>query len=144
MEQITVTMKKVFIIIVALCVFAVLSRAQVAVPSVPNQAAQANIPVQEYEYVNLLREQNKLLKSFKYSIITELAGVAAISIGSGLVDEYDNLTSAGTAFVGTGLIVATIGSVWFMIDGFKLINCQRRINEHLIIKTVPGGVALQF
>ena len=59
MEQITVTMKKVFIIIVALCVFAVLSRAQVAVPSVPNQAAQANIPVQEYEYVNLLREQNK-------------------------------------------------------------------------------------
>lgn len=144
MEQIRVTMKKVFIIIVALCVFAVLSRAQVAVPSVPNQAAQANIPVQEYEYVNLLREQNKLLKSFKYSIITELAGVAAISIGSGLVDEYDNLTSAGTAFVGTGLIVATIGSVWFMIDGFKLINSQRRINEHLIIKTVPGGVALQF
>lgn len=144
MEQITVTMKKVFIIIVALCVFTVLSRAQVAVPSVPNQAAQANIPVQEYEYVNLLREQNKLLKSFKYSIITELAGVAAISIGSGLVDEYDNLTSAGTAFVGTGLIVATIGSVWFMIDGFKLINSQRRINEHLIIKTVPGGVALQF
>lgn len=144
MEQITVTMKKVFIIIVALCVFAVSSRAQVAVPSVPNQAAQANIPVQEYEYVNLLREQNKLLKSFKYSIITELAGVAAISIGSGLVDEYDNLTSAGTAFVGTGLIVATIGSVWFMIDGFKLINSQRRINEHLIIKTVPGGVALQF
>ncbi|MBR0298986.1 MAG: hypothetical protein IJQ93_01560 [Bacteroidales bacterium] len=137
-------MKKVFIIIVALCVFAVSSRAQVAVPSVPNQAAQANIPVQEYEYVNLLREQNKLLKSFKYSIITELAGVAAISIGSGLVDEYDNLTSAGTAFVGTGLIVATIGSVWFMIDGFKLINSQRRINEHLIIKTVPGGVALQF
>ena len=144
MEQITVTMKKVFIIIVALCVFAVSSRAQVAVPSVPNQAAQANIPVQEYEYVNLLREQNKLLKSFKYSIITELAGVAAISIGSGLVDEYDNLTSAGTAFVGTGLIVATIGSVWFMIDGFKLINSQRRINEHLIIKTVPGGLALQF
>lgn len=144
MEQITVTMKKVFIIIVALCVFAVLSRAQVAVPSVPNQAAQANIPVQEYEYVNLLREQNKLLKSFKYSIITELAGVAAISIGSGLVDEYDNLTSAGTAFVGTGLIVATIGSVWFMIDGFKLINSQRRINEHLIMKTIPGGVALQF
>lgn len=144
MEQITVTMKKVFIIIVALCVFAVSSRAQVAVPSVPNQAAQANIPVQEYEYVNLLREQNKLLKSFKYSIVAELAGVVAVSFGAEMTDEYGNLTSSGTVLVGAGLAVATVGSIWFLIDSFKLINSQRRINEHLIMKTIPGGVALQF
>lgn len=144
MEQIRVTMKKVFIIIVALCVFAVSSRAQVAVPSVPNQAAQANIPVQEYEYVNLLREQNKLLKSFKYSIVAELAGVVAVSFGAEMTDEYGNLTSSGTVLVGAGLAVATVGSIWFLIDSFKLINSQRRINEHLIMKTIPGGVALQF
>ena len=144
MEQITVTMKKVFIIIITLCVFAVLSRAQVAVPSVPNQAAQANIPVQEYEYVNLLREQNKLLKSFKYSIVAELAGVVAVSFGAEMTDEYGNLTSSGTVLVGAGLAVATVGSIWFLIDSFKLINSQRRINEHLIMKTIPGGVALQF
>ncbi len=144
MEQITVTMKKVFIIIVALCVFAVSSRAQVAVPSVPNQAAQANIPVQEYEYVTLLREQNKLLKSFKYSIVAELAGVVAVSFGAEMTDEYGNLTSSGTVLVGAGLAVATVGSIWFLIDSFKLINSQRRINEHLIMKTIPGGVALQF
>jgi len=144
MEQITVTMKKVFIIIVALCVFAVSSRAQVAVPSVPNQAAQANIPVQEYEYVTLLREQNKLLKSFKYSIVAELAGVVAVSFGAEMTDEYGNLTSSGTVLVGAGLAVATVGSIWFLIDSFKLINSQKRINEHLIIKTLPGGVALQF
>lgn len=137
-------MKKVFIIIIALCVFAELSRAQVAVPSVPNQAAQANIPVQEYEYVTLLREQNKLLKSFKYSIVAELAGVVAVSFGAEMTDEYGNLTSSGTVLVGAGLAVATVGSIWFLIDSFKLINSQRRINEHLIIKTVPGGVALQF
>ena len=137
-------MKKVFIIIVALCVFAVSSRAQVAVPSVPNQAAQANIPVQEYEYVNLLREQNKLLKSFKYSIVAELAGVVAVSFGAEMTDEYGNLTSSGTVLVGAGLAVATVGSIWFLIDSFKLINSQRRINEHLIMKTIPGGVALQF
>ena len=144
MEQITVTMKKVFIIIIALCVFAVSSRAQVAVPSVPNQAAQANIPVQEYEYVTLLREQNKLLKSFKYSIVAELAGVVAVSFGAEMTDEYGNLTSSGTVLVGAGLAVATVGSIWFLIDSFKLINSQRRINEHLIMKTIPGGVALQF
>lgn len=144
MEQITVTMKKVFIIIVALCVFAVSSRAQVAVPSVPNQAAQANIPVHEYEYVTLLREQNKLLKSFKYSIVAELAGVVAVSFGAEMTDEYGNLTSSGTVLVGAGLAVATVGSIWFLIDSFKLINSQRRINEHLIMKTIPGGVALQF
>ena len=137
-------MKKVFIIIVALCVFAVSYRAQVAVPSVPNQAAQANIPVQEYEYVNLLREQNKLLKSFKYSIVAELAGVVAVSFGAEMTDEYGNLTSSGTVLVGAGLAVATVGSIWFLIDSFKLINSQRRINEHLIMKTIPGGVALQF
>ena len=144
MEQITVTMKKVFIIIVALCVFAVSSRAQVAVPSVPNQAAQANIPVQEYEYVTLLREQNKLLKSFKYSIVAELAGVVAVSFGAEMTDEYGNLTSSGTVLVGAGLAVATVGRIWFLLDSFKLINSQRRINEHLIMKTIPGGVALQF
>lgn len=147
-------MKKL-IVLLALCIAAYTAHAQMA-PVYTDFASAAEIslqaPAAEFSnsaYLQLLQDQNKLLKNRKIGTIVAVSGIGTVGFGgvmalTGAIFDADGLTGFGVACIGLGG-VATVGSAIYLgLNGTKLLDNQRQINDNLILKINPSGLALQF
>ena len=147
-------MKKL-IVLLALCLAAYTAHAQMA-PVYTDFATTAETTLQapaaelsNGAYLQLLQEQNKLLKRRNIGTIVAVSGIGTLGLGgvmtvSGAIFDADALESIGISFIALGG-VATIGSaVYLGINGTKLLNNQMQINDNLILKINPSGLALAF
>ena len=152
-------MKRLFSLI-ALCIFALSARAQMA-PAYNDDflalgsefgiasAAPGATSLSNSEYLTLLQEQNKLLNNRRIETIVAVSGIGTVGVGGliafvGAVADADGLMGVGLTGVVLGG-VTTIGSAVFLgINGTKLLENQTKINNNLILKINPSGLALQF
>lgn len=104
------------------------------------------------EYANLLNLQNAKLDSRRNALIVSLAGAGLTYIG-GIVGVYTATESydgtlqmglPGMAMMGVGIVSIGVGGIWLLVNEFNMIKTQKRINEHLMLKYGPTGVALTF
>ena len=51
---------------------------------------------------------------------------------------------AATVGIVAGELAFLTGGIWMIVNEFKMVNSQRKINDHLILRYGPNGVALQF
>ena len=147
-------MKKL-IVLLALCLAAYTAHAQMA-PMYTDFATTAETSLQapavEFSngaYLQLLQEQNILLKKRNVGTIVAVSGIGTVSLGgllafSGAIFNADFLTGTGLTVLSLGA-VATFGSAIYLgINGLKLLENQTQINNNLILKINPSGLALQF
>ena len=140
-------MKKL-IILLALCLGAYTAHAQMA-PMYTDFATTAETSLQapavEFSngaYLQLMQEQNKLLKRRNIGTIVAVSGIGVIALGGISAFAIDD--GLGLSIVALGG-VTTIGSAIYLgINGMKLLNNQTEINNNLILKINPSGLALQF
>ena len=97
-----------------------------------------------------------MLQSRKIAKIVSLTGAGVAAIGSATTVfsallNYDpevggeiEVSPAGSILTSVGSIAMAVGGIWLLVNDFKLINSQKRINENLILRYGPTGVALQF
>ena len=50
---------------------------------------------------------------------------------------------AATVGIVAGELAFLTGGIWMIVNEFKMVNSQRKINDHLILRYGPNGVALQ-
>ena len=152
-------MKRLFSLI-ALCIFALSAHAQMA-PAYNDDflalgsefgiasAAPGATSLSNSEDLTLLQEQNKLLNNRRIETIVAVSGIGTVGVGGliafvGAVADADGLLGVGITGVVLGG-VTTIGSAIFLgINGTKLLENQTKINNNLILKINPSGLALQF
>lgn len=147
-------MKKL-IVLLALCLAAYTAHAQMA-PMYTDFATTTETSLQapavEFSngaYLQLLQEQNILLKKRNVGTIVAVSGIGTVSLGgllafSGAIFDADFLTGTGLTVLSLGA-VATFGSAIYLgINGLKLLENQTQINNNLILKINPSGLALQF
>ena len=145
-------MKKIFVAILFLLASSLLAKAQIAPGRSPGSVLPPEVLAQNTQYVDLLSYQNHLLKNRKTALIVSLAGAGVGVIGSMVTvasidasgGTYTIDSPVGSALMGIGSIAVTTGGIWLLINEFKLIDSQKRINEHLILRYGPDGVRLQF
>lgn len=149
-------MKKVLLALFVLVASSVLASAQIAPGRAPLPENNQDILYQNGQYVELLAQQNKLLQSRKIAKIVSLTGAGVAAIGSATTVfsallNYDpevggeiEVSPAGSILTSVGSIAMAVGGIWLLVNDFKLINSQKRINENLILRYGPTGVALQF
>ncbi|MBP5636543.1 MAG: hypothetical protein J6X25_03375 [Bacteroidales bacterium] len=139
-------MKKL-IVLLALCLGAYTAHAQMA-PMYTDFATTAETTLQapavEFSngaYLQLLQEQNKLLNRRNVGTIVAVSGIGTMALGVAAIVIDDGLGFSIIALGG----VTTIGSAIYLgINGMKLLNNQTQINNNLILKINPSGLALQF
>jgi peptidoglycan/LPS O-acetylase OafA/YrhL len=139
-------MKKL-IVLLALCLAAYTAHAQMA-PMYTDFATTAETTLQapavEFSngaYLQLLQEQNKLLNRRNVGTIVAVSGIGTLALGVAAIVIDDGLGFSIIALGG----VTTIGSAIYLgINGMKLLNNQTQINNNLILKINPSGLALQF
>jgi peptidoglycan/LPS O-acetylase OafA/YrhL len=139
-------MKKL-IVLLALCLAAYTAHAQMA-PMYTDFATTAETTLQapavEFSngaYLQLLQEQNKLLNRRNVGTIVAVSGIGTMALGVAAIVIDDGLGFSIIALGG----VTTIGSAIYLgINGMKLLNNQTQINNNLILKINPSGLALQF
>lgn len=147
-------MKKVLLALVALVASAVLSNAQIAPGRGMNRSAE--VTALNTQYADLLSYQNHLLKNRKTAMIVTLSGlgvcvtsgvlgasVAQYEYSSGKVVSVDYPVAAAVGVI-VGECALLTGGIWMIVNEFKMVNSQRKINDHLILRYGPNGVALQF
>ena len=103
------------------------------------------------EYANLLNQQNARLDSRRTAMTVSLAGAGLAVVGTfvGVAtaevnDGNATLGLPGVAIMAVGELTTAVGGVWFLINEFNMIKAQKRLNEHLLLKYGPTGVALSF
>ena len=102
------------------------------------------------EYVQLLTDQNQLLGRIRTSIYISLAGSLVPGVCEGIYEVKKQANPDYT--IGGGLLAGVIvgeaaiitGGVMLLVNELKLIKNQRQINDHLILRATPGGLALEF
>lgn len=147
-------MKKL-IVLLALCLAAYTAQAQMA-PAYVDFATTTETSLQapgatfsNSEYLQLLQDQNILLKKRNVGTIVAVSGIGTVAVGgvlafSGAIFDADFLTGTGLTVLSLGA-VATFGSAIYLgINGLKLLENQTQINNNLILKINPSGLALQF
>ncbi len=93
------------------------------------------------KHVDLLDFENKLLDRRKTALILSIAGAGVSSIGASLgIGESE----VGATLTIVGGLATLTGGVWFLVNEFKLINCQKKINSHLTLRYTPTSIALTF
>lgn len=142
-------MKKLILFIVVLLASATFANAQVRPDAMPagHGPNPAEIAAMNTQYVTLLAEQNKLLSRRYSALMVTVAGGCLYEAGSILysvkvASEQD--PSTGTAFAAVGAITMLAGGVWTLINETNLIVNQKKINEHLMLRYSPSGIALEF
>lgn len=93
-----------------------------------------------YNEVELLDFQNKLLNRRKTALIISLCGAGITGIGAAIGPNSD----AGAGIATVGSIAVLTGGIWYVVNEFKLINSQKRLNEHMRLKCTPTSIALEF
>ena len=150
-------MKKVFLALTALVASTLAANAQIAPGREYKEVLPPEVLAQNTQYMDMLAYQNHLLKNRKTALIVSLAGVGTVTVSTilgfaGAVYSYNNHTG-GTdiefpafATVGqlAGSAAATTGAVWYLVNEFKMINAQKKINDHLILRYSPDGIKLMF
>ena len=147
-------MKKL-IVLLALCLAAYTAHAQMA-PVYTDFAATAETslqaPAAEFSngaYLKLLQEQNTLLKRRNIGTIVAVSGIGTLGLGgvvafSGAITDVDPITTFGVILIGLGGVTTVGSAVYLGINGMKLLENQQKINDNLILKINPSGLALQF
>jgi len=142
-------MKKLIIAIVVLLASVGMANAQERVP-VKHQPGFNNPGAVSLntDYAYLLNNQNRLLQNRKVALTLSIAGGAVAGIGSSVLQmammEEDGNPTPGAIITAVGGTCALVGGIWTMINEFKLIESQKKINDNLLLRFGPGGVALQF
>lgn len=98
-------------------------------------------------YVEMLNRQNRLLTNRKIATCISLGGSALYLIGMNIEamdTQVDNPSNTGYYLAGAGALAAAGGGIWLLVNEFCLINSQKKINNHLIVRYSPGGIALVF
>jgi hypothetical protein len=97
-------------------------------------------------YVEMLNRQNRLLTNRKIASCISLGGSALYLIGMNVatMDTREKPSNTGYYLAGAGAVAAAGGGIWLLVNEFCLINSQKRINNHLIVRYSPGGIALVF
>ena len=98
------------------------------------------------QYVEMLNRQNRLLTNRKIASCISLGGSALYLIGMNVatMDAREKPSNTGYYLAGAGAVAAAGGGIWLLVNEFCLINSQKRINNHLIVRYSPGGIALVF
>ena len=142
-----------FLIILA---SSVLAKAQIA----PRQSLGQGFDVisQDVQYIDRLSVQNRLLNNRKIAQIISLSGVG-ISIVSGVLcvegaiyevnprtgeNQLAKIPVAPLVGVAVGEAITLTGTIWLVVNEFKMINAQKKINDHLILRYSPDGIKLMF
>ncbi len=101
---------------------------------------------QSGQYVEMLNRQNRLLTNRKIATCISLGGSALYLIGMNVatMDTREKPSNTGYYLAGAGAVAAAGGGIWLLVNEFCLINSQKRINNHLIVRYSPGGIALVF
>ena len=101
---------------------------------------------QSGQYVEMLNRQNRLLTNRKIATCISLGGSALYLIGMNVatMDAREKPSNTGYYLAGAGAVAAAGGGIWLLVNEFCLINSQKRINNHLIVRYSPGGIALVF
>ena len=150
-------MKKVLFALAILIASTLAAHAQIAPVRESREALPPEVLAQNTQYMDLLAYQNHLLKNRKTALIVSLAGAGTVTVSTilgfvGATYSY-NTNTGGTdiefpafATVGqlAGSVAATTGAVWYLVNEFKMIDAQKRINNHLILRYGPDGVKLMF
>ena len=142
-------MKKIFTILVFFAI------AITAVAQVPHKESLPDRPVtftgsdqavafEQFEFSELLKRENSLLKQRTIATIITLSGGVVTTVGMALRDERGNITNTGAVLGSIGLLSTTGAGVWLIVNEFQLISTRRKINEKMILRVTPAGVALQF
>lgn len=97
-------------------------------------------------YVEMLNRQNRLLTNRKIASCISLGGSALYLIGMNVatMDAREKPSNTGYYLAGAGAVAAAGGGIWLLVNEFCLINSQKKINNHLIVRYSPGGIALVF
>ena len=145
--------------ILAILVFlasSVLAKAQIA----PGRSLDRvfDVASQDVQYVERMNYQNHLMNNRKVAMIVSLSGVG-ISIVSGVLcaegsiyqvnprtgeNQLAKIPVAPLVGLAVGEAVALTGGIWFLVNEFKMIDTQKKINDHLILHYGPDGVKLMF
>ena len=77
------------------------------------------------------------------------SGIIGVSSANYRYDSYGNVETVelpvvAAAGMAAGEIALLTGGIWMIVNEFKMVNSQRKINDHLILRYGPNGVALQF
>ena len=98
------------------------------------------------QYVEMLNRQNRLLTNRKIASCISLGGSALYLIGMNVatMDAREKPSNTGYYLAGAGALAAAGGGIWLLVNEFCLINSQKKINNHLIVRYSPGGIALVF
>ena len=98
------------------------------------------------QYVEMLNRQNRLLTNRKIASCISLGGSALYLIGMNVatMDTREKPSNTGYYLAGAGAVAAAGGGIWLLVNEFCLINSQKKINNHLIVRYSPGGIALVF
>ena len=101
---------------------------------------------QSGQYVEMLNRQNRLLTNRKIASCISLGGSALYLIGMNVatMDTREKPSNTGYYLAGAGAVAAAGGGIWLLVNEFCLINSQKKINNHLIVRYSPGGIALVF
>ena len=142
-------MKKIFAILVFFAI------AITAVAQVPNKENLPERPVtftdsdqavafEQFAFSELLKRENCLLKQRSIATIITLSGGVVTTVGMVLRDGRGNITNAGAVIGSIGLVTTAGAGVWLIVNEFQLISTRRKINEKMVLRVTPTGVALQF
>ena len=143
------SMKKIFAILVFFAI------AITAVAQVPNKENLLEHPVtftdsdqavafEQFAFSELLKRENTLLKQRSIATIITLSGGVVTTVGMVLRDNRGNVTNAGAVIGSIGLVTTAGAGAWLIVNEFQLISTRRKINEKMVLRVTPTGVALQF
>ena len=142
-------MKKIFAILVFFAI------AITAVAQVPNKEnllehsvtftdSDQAVAFEQFAFSELLKRENSLLKQRSIATIITLSGGVVTTVGMVLRDGRGNITNAGAVLGSIGLVTTVGAGAWLIVNEFQLISTRRKINEKMVLRVTPTGVALQF
>ena len=143
------SMKKIFAILVFFAI------AITAVAQVPNKEnllehsvtftdSDQAVAFEQFAFSELLKRENSLLKQRSIATIITLSGGVVTTVGMVLRDGRGNITNAGAVLGSIGLVTTVGAGAWLIVNEFQLISTRRKINEKMVLRVTPTGVALQF
>ena len=92
----------------------------------------------------LLSQENEQLSQRTIAMILSLSGGAVTAVGAAQMDEYGYLTPTGKAFAAVGLITASVGEVWLIVNEFQLISTRKKINHYTQLRLTPNCLKYSF
>ena len=139
-------MKKILVTLIVLTVAVLSASAQKAVTKTAAAAPSVTLSPQDLDYLGLLNKQNQLLKQRQTALIIGLSGSAFASACYTTLRYIDGKALQQVFGIGfyVGAATALAGGVWGIVNEVQLINNKRKINDNLILKVNPNGIALQF